>query len=233
MTIHVLPSKARGWANHGWLQSHHSFSFADFYNPAQMGYRSLRVINEDVVQGGGGFPTHGHKDMEIVTYLIEGALEHKDSTGGQSVIKRGEVQRMTAGTGVRHSEFNASKTDPVRLLQIWLLPNQGGLKPGYEQKLFPDAEKRNRLCLVVAPDGRDGALSIHQDAFLFASVLDAGAKLEHKLGAKRGAWIQVVSGALAVNDQAIGAGDGAAVEEAETLWIVATSASEFILFDLA
>jgi redox-sensitive bicupin YhaK (pirin superfamily) len=233
MTIQVLPSKARGWANHGWLQSHHSFSFADFYNPAQMGYRSLRVINEDLVQGGGGFPTHAHRDMEIVTYLVEGALEHKDSTGGHSVIRRGEVQRMTAGTGVRHSEFNASKTEPVRLLQIWLLPNQGGLQPGYEQKLFAEADKHNRLCPVVAPDRRDGALTIHQDAVLFASVLDAGTAVEHPLASGRGAWIQVVSGALTVNDQAIGAGDGAAVEDAALLRIGATKPSEFILFDLA
>ena len=233
MTIQVLPSKARGWANHGWLQSHHSFSFADFYNPAQMGYRTLRVINEDVVQGGGGFPTHPHRDMEIVTYLVEGALEHKDSTGGHSVIKRGEVQRMTAGTGVRHSEFNASKSEAVKLLQIWLLPNQGGLKPGYEQKLFAETEKHNRLCPVVTPDGRDGSLSIHQDVSLYASVLHAGAKVEHKLAAKRGAWIQVVSGALSVNDQSIAAGDGAAIEDADLVRVTATAASEFLLFDLA
>jgi redox-sensitive bicupin YhaK (pirin superfamily) len=233
MTVHVLPSKARGSANHGWLQSHHSFSFADFYNPQQMGYRSLRVINEDVVQGGTGFPTHPHKDMEIVTYIIEGALEHKDSTGGNSVIRRGEVQRMTAGTGVRHSEFNASKTDRVHLLQIWLLPNQRNLTPGYEQKLFDDAAKHNRLCPVVTPDGREGTVSINQDVSIFASILDAGATVDYPLAAGRGAWIQVVSGALTVNGQAIGAGDGAAAEEAETLRIAASATSEFILFDLA
>lgn len=233
MTVYVLPSKARGWANHGWLQSHHSFSFADFYNEKQMGYRWLRVINEDTVQGGGGFPTHPHKDMEIVTYLVSGALEHKDSTGGQSVIKRGEVQRMTAGTGVRHSEFNASATEPVKLLQIWLLPNQRNLTPGYEQKLFEEADKHNQLRLVVSPDGRDGSLTINQDVSLYASVLDEGKSVEHTLAKERGAWIQVITGALSVNGQEIAEGDGAAVEEAEKLAITAAKPSEFLLFDLS
>ncbi len=233
MTIHVLPSDARGSANHGRLQSHHSFSFADFYNPKQMGYRWLRVINEDTVQGGGGFPTHPHKDMEIITYLISGALEHKDSTGGHSIIKRGEVQRMTAGTGVRHSEFNASKTEAVKLLQIWLLPNERNLEPGYEQKLFEEADKHNQLRLVVSPDGRDGSLKIHQDVSLYASILDEGKTVAHTLAKDRGAWVQVVAGALSVNGQDIVAGDGAAVEEAETLTITANKPSEFILFDLS
>jgi len=233
MTVHVLPSEERGRANHGWLQSHHSFSFADFYNPRQMGYRWLRVINEDVVQGGAGFPTHPHRDMEIVTYIIDGALEHKDSTGGHSIIKRGEVQRMTAGTGVRHSEFNASKTDPVHLLQIWLLPNQRNLAPGYEQKLFAEADKHNKLCPLVTPDGRDGTLSIHQDVSLYGAVLDEGVTVEHRLAAGRGAWVQVVSGDLTVNDQEIRQGDGAAIEDAEVLRIAAGQKSEFILFDLA
>jgi redox-sensitive bicupin YhaK (pirin superfamily) len=233
MTVYLLPSDARGWANHGWLQSHHSFSFADFYNPAQMGYRDLRVINEDLVQGGGGFPTHQHRDMEIVTYIVSGALEHKDSTGGHSIIRRGEVQRMTAGTGVRHSEFNASATEPVKLLQIWILPNEQGLTPGYEQKLFADEEKRNQLRLVVSPEGRDGALSIHQDVSIYASLLDKDAAVEHALGAGRGAWVQVVSGALAVNGQAIAVGDGAAIRETDRLQIVAKEPTEFILFDMA
>ncbi len=234
MTVHVLPSDARGWANHGWLQSHHSFSFADFYNPNQMGYRWLRVINEDVVAGGGGFPTHPHKDMEIVTYLISGALEHKDSTGGQSVIRRGEVQRMTAGTGVRHSEFNRSKTEPVKLLQIWLLPNARNLTPGYEQKLFAEEDKHNKLKLVVSPDGKDGSLKIHQDVSLYASVLDEGKSVELTIAKERGAWVQVVSGAVSVNGQDLVAGDGAAVEEAEQVKITATKpGTEFILFDLS
>lgn len=233
MTVYLLPSKARGWANHGWLQSHHSFSFADFYNPAQMGYRSLRVINEDLVQGGTGFPTHPHRDMEIVTYIVSGALEHKDSTGGHSVIRRGEVQRMTAGTGVRHSEFNASPTEPVKLLQIWLLPDERGLQPGYEQKLFTDEEKRNQLRLVVSPKGRDGSLSIHQDVNVYASLLDRDVMVEHPLGAERGAWVQVVSGALKVNGQPIDLGDGAAVQETDRVEIVAREPSEFILFDMA
>ncbi len=233
MTVYLLPSKSRGWANHGWLQSHHSFSFADFYNPAQMGYRDLRVINEDVVQGGGGFPTHPHRDMEIVTYVVSGALEHKDSTGGHSVIHRGEVQRMTAGTGVRHSEFNASATEPVKLLQIWILPNEQGLTPGYEQKLFADESKRNQLRLVVSPGGSDGSLSIHQDVSIFASLLDKDAAVEHALGTGRGAWVQVVSGALTANGQAIAVGDGAAIQETDRLQIAAQEPSEFILFDMA
>jgi len=233
MTVQLLPSSSRGQANHGWLQSSHSFSFADFYNPRQMGYRSLRVINEDVIQGGGGFPTHPHRDMEIVTYIVSGALEHKDSTGGSSVIERGEVQRMTAGTGVRHSEFNHSEADPVRLLQIWILPDRDGLKPGYEQKLYGDEAKRNRLLPIVAPDGRDGALAIHQDARLFASLLDAGKTLEHKLEAGRGAWVQLVSGRLNVGELALNDGDGAVIEDVATLRIAAAAQSEFILFDLA
>ena len=232
MTIHVLHSAMRGRADHGWLQSRHSFSFADFYNPQQMGYRSLRVINEDVVQGGTGFPTHPHRDMEILTYIVDGALEHKDSTGGHSIIRRGEVQRMTAGTGVRHSEFNASKSEPVHLLQIWLLPDERNLAPGYEQKLFTDAEKQNRLLPLVSPDGRDGTLKIHQDAFLFASVLEAGQTVVHPLAKGRGAWVQVIKGELTANDQAIAAGDGAAIEDADTVSIRADQASEFILFDL-
>jgi len=233
MTIRILPNAARGRANHGWLQSSHSFSFADFYDPRLMGYRSLRVINEDRIEAGAGFPTHGHRDMEIVTYIVSGAIEHKDSTGGHSVINRGEVQRMTAGTGVRHSEFNASPTDPVRLLQIWLLPDKDGLEPGYEQKLFADADKRNRLRLLVDPQGREGALTIHQDARVYASLLDAGAGVEHAIGAGRGAWIQVIDGALSVDDQAIAAGDGAAIEDTDKLRIVASKPTEFILFDLA
>ncbi|HEY1720749.1 MAG TPA: pirin family protein [Magnetospirillaceae bacterium] len=233
MTVYVLPSDARGSANHGWLQSHHSFSFADFYNPKQMGYRWLRVINEDTVQGGGGFPTHPHKDMEIVTYIVSGALEHKDSTGGHSIIKRGEVQRMTAGTGVRHSEFNASQTEAVKLLQIWLLPAERDLTPGYEQKLFDEADKHNQLRLVVSPDGRDGSLTIHQDVSLYASMLDEGKSVELDMAKERGAWVQVISGTLSVNGQEIAEGDGAAIEEAEKLTITATKPSEFILFDLS
>ena len=194
MTVHVLPSKARGWANHGWLQSHHSFSFADFYNPNQMGYRTLRVINEDTVAGGAGFPTHPHKDMEIVTYIVAGALEHKDSTGGHSTINRGEVQRMTAGTGVRHSEFNASATEPVKLLQIWIAAQCEGLTPGYEQKLFAEAEQAQPAAPVVSPGGRDGSVSIHQDVSIFASLLDKDAAVEHALGTGRGAWVQVSRG---------------------------------------
>ena len=233
MTVYVLPSAMRGRADHGWLQSRHTFSFAEFYNPQQMGYRTLRVINEDVVQGGAGFPTHPHRDMQIVTYLIDGALEHKDSTGGHSIIRRGEVQRMTAGTGVRHSEFNASATDPVHLLQIWLLPNERNLTPGYEQKLFAEADKHNKLLALVTPDGRDGTLSIHQDVSLYGSVLDEGKSVEHTLADGRGAWVQVVAGEVVVNGQTIAGGDGAVIEETPKLTIEAAKPSEFILFDLA
>lgn len=233
MTVTVRPSDARGHANHGWLDTRHSFSFANYYDPRQMGFRALRVINEDVVAPGTGFGTHGHHDMEIVTYIVRGALEHRDSTGEHSVIRRGEVQRMSAGTGVRHSEFNPSPDEDVKLLQIWLLPERDGIAPGYQQALFPDSDKHNRLRLLVAPDGRDGALSIHQDVELYAACLDAGASVGLALRPGRGAWLQVVEGAVSVDGQLATAGDGVAVEGVAELLIIASQPAEILLFDLA
>lgn len=233
MTITLRPSSARGHANHGWLDSHHSFSFAHYYDPEHMGFRDLRVINEDVIAPGMGFGTHGHSDMEIVTYVTEGALEHRDSMGEHSIIRPGEVQRMTAGTGIRHSEFNASRSEAVKLLQIWLLPAEEGLVPGYEQTMFADEEKHNRLRLIAAPDGRDGALTIHQDVALYAAKLDAGVRVSLPLRPGRGAWLQMVDGRVLINDQPLQAGDGAAVEQVDVVSIAAETASEFLLFDLA
>lgn len=233
MTITLRPSAERGHASHGWLDTHHSFSFAHYYDPQHMGFRALRVINDDRIAAGTGFGTHGHHDMEIVTYVTEGVLEHRDSMGEHSIIRPGEVQRMSAGTGIRHSEYNASRSEPLKLLQIWLLPAEEGLVPGYEQKLFADEEKRNRLCLIAAPDGRDGALTIHQDVSLYAAKLDAGGVLHHPLAAGRGAWLQMVSGQVLLNDHPLRAGDGAAVEGEGELAITAGEASEFLLFDLA
>lgn len=233
MTITLRPSAARGHANHGWLDSYHSFSFAHYHDPEHMGFRALRVINEDSIAPGTGFETHGHRDMEIVTYVTEGALEHRDSMGEHSVIRPGEVQRMTAGTGIRHSEFNASRLEAVKLLQIWLLPAEDGLPPGYEQKTFADAEKHNRLCLIAASDGRDGAITIHQDVNIYAAKLDPGASVNLPLTAGRGAWLQLIGGGIRVNEQSLRSGDAAALEEVEAISIVADSASEFLLFDLA
>jgi quercetin 2,3-dioxygenase len=232
MTINLRPSAARGHAELGWLSTRHSFSFAHYYDPRFMGFRSLRVINEDVIQGATGFGTHGHHDMEILTYIVEGALEHRDSTGDGAVIRRGEVQRMTAGAGIRHSEYNASPRNPVKLLQIWLLPDRDGLPPGYEQKLFPEGAKKDRLCLLASPDGRDGSLSIHQDAFVYASLLEKGREVSLPLASGRGAWVQVVAGKVSVNGRSLTAGDGASVEQAEAVRLAAETDSEFLLFDL-
>ena len=233
MPVAVRPSAARGHADHGWLQTRHSFSFADYFDPRHMGYRTLRVINEDVIQPDHGFGTHGHRDMEILTYILQGSLEHQDSTGGRSVIRRGEVQRMSAGTGIRHSEINPSQKGIVWLLQIWLLPDREGLPPGYEQRLFTDEEKHNQLCLVAARDGRSGALTIHQDADVYASVLDAGARLSLPLRPGRGAWLQLAVGAVTVNGRPLAAGDAAAIEGVEAVDIVAEQTSELLLFDLS
>lgn len=232
MPLYVRTAAARGHANHGWLDTWHSFSFANYYDPRFMGYRSLRVINEDVIAPRTGFPTHGHQDMEIITYIIEGQLEHKDSTGGHSVIRRGEVQRMSAGTGIRHSEMNPS-AEPVKLLQIWLLPEQDGITPGYEQALFDAEAKADRLCPIASPSGEAGALTIRQDVTVYASMLSAGKTLSHSPAAGRGVWIQMVAGELEVNGQALRAGDGLAVEEESSLTIAARSESEFLLFDMA
>jgi len=222
----------RGHAQHGWLDSHHTFSFADYYDPAQMGFRSLRVINEDRVDPSQGFGTHGHRDMEIISYVLEGSLKHKDSMGTGSVIEPGDVQRMSAGTGVLHSEHNASSSEPVHFLQIWLLPSERGIAPGYEQKTFSEADKRGRLRLVAAPDGRDGALTIHSDAAVYAGLFDAGERAELSLVPGRHAWVQVARGRVRVNGIELAAGDGAALSEESALRIEGIEGGEVLVFDL-
>jgi redox-sensitive bicupin YhaK (pirin superfamily) len=231
--ITLRPAEDRGLARLGWLTSRHSFSFGDYYDPRHMGFGPLRVINEDRVEPGSGFDTHGHRDMEIVSYVLEGALEHKDSIGTGSVIRPGEVQRMSAGTGIRHSEFNPSQTEPVHFLQIWLLPRQDGLKPGYEQKSFPAAGKHNRLRLVVSPDSAEGSVLIHQDARIYDASLDEGASVTHALGKGRKAWVQVVRGSLDIEGEWLRTGDGAAIEAVDTVTLAAHDPrTEILLFDL-
>lgn len=230
--IIVRKSGERGHADHGWLDSRHTFSFADYYDPDQTGFRSLRVINEDRVRPGQGFGTHPHRDMEILSVVLEGALEHKDSMGTSSVIRPGEVQRMSAGTGVLHSEYNPSSSEPVHFLQIWIHPDKRNLKPGYEQKAFPAAERRNRLRLVASPDGRDGSVTIHQDAELYTTLLSRGSRVRHDLKSDRFAWVQVASGAVSLNGQALSAGDGAKVSGEKALELTATGDAEVLVFDL-
>ena len=233
MAIVLRPAEARGTANFGWLDSRHTFSFGHYYDPEHMGFGVLRVINEDRVQPGRGFETHGHQDMEIISYVLEGALEHKDSIGTGSVIRPGDVQRMSAGTGIRHSEFNHSKSEPVHFLQVWLLPNEQGLSPGYEQKTFRDSEKRGRLRLVASSNGRDGSVVIHQDAEIYASILKKEEQVEHVLPAGRRSWLQVVHGAVELNGQSLRAGDGAAVSGEPVLTVTGDSDSaEVLLFNL-
>lgn len=231
--IFVRKSKDRGVGRHGWLTTHHTFSFANYYDPRFMGFRALRVINEDTVAPARGFGAHQHDNMEIVSIVMEGALAHRDSTGGQGVLCRAEVQRMTAGTGVVHSEFNASETEPVHFFQIWILPEREGLKPGYEQKLIPDEERRGTLRLLVAPGGGDGALNIHQDVRLYGSIFDDGQHVDHPLASGRGAWLQVARGSVDLNGTTLEQGDGAAVEEESSLAITAKGGAEILLFDLA
>jgi len=231
--ITLRPAGERGHAPHGWLESFHTFSFADYYDPRHMGFRSLRVINDDRVQPAKGFPTHGHRDMEIVSYVLSGALEHKDSMGTGSIIRPGDVQRMTAGTGVSHSEYNASKTELVHFLQIWLLPERRGLTPGYEQKHFSDEDKRGRLRLVASRDGREGSVTVHQDVRLHAGNFRAGEAVTHELDAKRHAWLHGASGEIRLNDRLLKAGDGAALSDETSLKLEGTSEGEVLLFDLA
>jgi quercetin 2,3-dioxygenase len=231
--ISIRPAQARGTANLGWLDSRHSFSFGHYYDPMHMGFGPLRVINEDRVQPGGGFGTHGHSDMEIISYVLDGALEHKDSIGTGSVIRPGDVQRMSAGSGIRHSEFNHSKREPVHFLQIWLLPERQGLPPSYEQKTFTDDDKRGRFRLVASRGGRDGSLVIHQDADVYASLLNESEQVKHALRVGRKAWLQVARGTADVNGQTLRAGDGAAVESEPALTVTATAnGTEILLFDL-
>jgi redox-sensitive bicupin YhaK (pirin superfamily) len=230
--IKLRPSTARGHAEHGWLDSWHTFSFADYYDPKQMGFRALRVINEDRVAPGGGFPTHGHRDMEIISYVLEGGLEHKDSIGTGSVIRPGDVQRMSAGTGVRHSEYNASRNEPVHFLQIWLVPDAAGNPPGYAEKRFTDQEKQGRLVPVASPDGRDGSISIGADATLYAGIFSGAESAELPLAPGRHAWVQVVRGTARVNGQPVSAGDGVALSEESAVRIDEGDAAEVLVFDL-
>ncbi len=232
--ITIRPRNERGHFDHGWLDTYHTFSFADYMDPRHMGFRTLRVINEDVVEAGKGFGTHPHRDMEIVTYVLSGALQHRDSLGTGSIIRPGDVQRMSAGTGVLHSEFNASTSEPVHLLQIWLLPERRGLTPEYEQATIPAEKLDGRFGLIVARDGRDGALSIHQDVSLYAARLAAGQAAEQALAPGRHAWLQVARGSVRLEDGTqLVAGDGAAISEQERVRIVAEEPAEVLLFDLA
>lgn len=227
------PSEARGHANFGWLDSRHSFSFGRYFDPAHMGFGALRVINEDKVAPGAGFDTHDHRDMEIITYVLEGGVEHKDSLGTGSVVRPGDVQRMTAGTGIQHSEFNASSTDPVHFLQIWIEPERKGLEPGYEQKTFPTNERTGTLKLVGSRDGREGSLTIHQDVDLYSTSLATGGGVTHEIRSGRKVWIQVARGTITANDQPLYAGDGLGLSDEGTLMITATDDAEVLLFDLS
>jgi redox-sensitive bicupin YhaK (pirin superfamily) len=233
--ITVRRSDERGHFDHGWLDTRHTFSFASYYDPEQMGFRALRVINEDVVLGGQGFDTHGHRDMEILTYVLSGALAHRDSSGGGGEIRNGEVQRMSAGTGIRHSEFNASPSEPVHFLQVWLLPDRPGHRPSYEQQEFAAGERRGRLRLVASPDGAEGSTTIHQDARVYATLLADGQAVEHELAPGRHAWVQVARGAVEVNGTRLSQGDGAAVSHERLLRLIGRGAgeAELLVFDLA
>jgi len=231
--ITLRRSNERGQAYHGWLDSRFSFSFAEYYDPRFMGFRSLRVINEDKVAPQAGFPTHPHRDMEIITYILEGALEHKDSLGTGSVIRPGDGQRMSAGTGIRHSEFNPSSTDPVHLLQIWIMPDRQGHQPSYEQKAFPEEQKRGKLRLIASPDGADGSVTIHQDAKLYVALLDPDQEVRHRLDNNRHAWLQVAKGAVELNGQQLNQGDGAAISNEPSVNIKGKENAEVLLFDLA
>ena len=230
--ITVLPSSERFHTDAGWLDSRHTFSFADHYDPERLGFSSLRVINDDRVQPARGFGSHSHRDMEILTYVLSGELAHKDSMGNGSVIRPGELQRMSAGTGVVHSEMNPSRTEPVHFLQIWVVPDRSGHKPGYEQKMFSEAERRSKLRLVASPDGRDGSVTIHQDALVHASLLERGQRVSYSLPRARHAWVQVARGAIELNGQPLGEGDGAAISDEDRIELAAKDSSEVLLFDL-
>jgi len=231
--IQIRKSGERGHANHGWLDTHFTFSFADYYDPKHVHFRTLRVMNDDRVAGGGGFPIHPHRDMEIVTYVLDGALEHRDSMGNGSVIKPGDIQYMGAGTGVTHSEFNASETESVHLYQIWMFPEKQGLKPRYDQKTFSEAEKRGKLRLLASPDGREGSVKIRQNNELYASVLAKGERVKHELQPERHAYVQVARGSLMLNGRKLDEGDGAAVSGEGTVELTGEKDAEVLLFDLA
>ncbi|MBC7820194.1 MAG: pirin family protein [Planctomycetaceae bacterium] len=230
--IHVRRAADRGYADHGWLDTFHTFSFADYFDAEHHNFRALRVINEDRVAPGQGFGMHGHRDMEIVTYVLEGALQHKDSLGNGSILRPGEFQRMSAGSGIRHSEFNPSPTEPVHLYQIWLVPNEHGVKPSYEQKAFAEEERLGRFRVVASPDGADGSLTIQQDARVFLSTLSANQSVTHELSPGRHAWLQVLRGRVSLNGTALDTSDGAAVSDEQLLTVHANQTSEVMLFDL-
>jgi quercetin 2,3-dioxygenase len=230
--ITLRAASERGGGDHGWLDTRHTFSFNDYHDPRHMGFRALRVINEDWIAPGKGFGRHGHRDMEIVTYVLEGALEHTDSLGNGSVLRPGEFQRMTAGTGIEHSEFNPSESEPVHLYQIWLFPERRGLTPSYDQRAFPDEERVGKLRLVASPDGRDGSLTIFQNALVFLATLNADGPVSHKLAPGRHGWVQVLRGAIKLNDVELSTGDGAAVSEESVLAFRAARPAEVMVFDL-
>lgn len=229
----VRKAEERGHANHGWLDTNHSFSFANYYDPDQMGFRALRVINEDKISPRAGFGMHGHRDMEIITYVLEGELEHQDSLGNGSIIRPGDVQRMSAGTGIQHSEYNHSRTDLVHLLQIWIVPNQQGLAPSYEQKHFEFGEKQGQLRLVASPDGREGSVTVHQDVDLFVAIVAKGDRLSYPVRPNRYLWLQVARGSLKIGDRILKAGDGVAASNLEHLDLITEDTAEVLLFDLA
>ena len=230
--LHIRLAEERGHANLGWLNSHHTFSFGQYYDPKFMGFGPLRVINDDQVQPGQGFDTHGHQDMEIISYVLDGALQHQDSLGNGSVMRPGDVQRMSAGTGVRHSEFNASDAEPVHFLQIWILPAQKGLEPSYEQIRVANDDKRGQLKLIGSGDGRAGSVTIHQDVDLYATLLSDGESVSHELAAGRKGWVQVARGSAVINEQPLYPGDGVAIEGPQTLTLTGTSDTEILLFDM-
>lgn len=230
--ITVRKAQDRGHFDHGWLDTYHTFSFDRYYDPRHMSFGSLRVINEDRVAPGRGFPTHSHRDMEIITYILEGGLAHKDSMGNGSIVKPGEVQRMTAGTGVAHSEANPSATEPVHLLQIWIMPNARDLEPGYEQKMYSDELKRGKLCLIASGDGREDSVTIHQHADVYAAKLNPGEQVTHPLESKRKAWVQVARGSVSVNGVDLEQGDGAAISDESKIEMDGREPSEILLFDM-
>ena len=229
----IRRSSERGHAEHGWLSSFHTFSFADYHDPEQMGFRALRVINEDRVQAGQGFGTHGHRDMEIISYVLEGEIQHKDSMGTGSIIRPGEVQRMSAGRGVQHSEFNPSKKDGLHFLQIWIVPARAGIDPSYEQKAFPAAERQGKLRLVASQDARQGSVTVHQDVSLYAGLLGAGERTRHEVTKGRHAWVHVAKGSLELNGTRLDTGDAAAISEEGPLELVGKEGAEVLVFDLA
>ena len=230
--LQIRKSEDRGTAEHGWLSSRHSFSFAGYHDPAHMGFGPLRVINEDRVQPGQGFGTHAHQDMEIISYVLDGALEHKDSMGTGSVIRYGDVQRMSAGTGVQHSEFNHSTSEPVHFLQIWIIPQRRGIAPSYEEKHFSAESKRGRLCLIASNDGREGSVRVHQDVAIFASIMDGGDRVQHALEPGRIAYLHLIRGTLSANGIALEGGDALKVSDEKSIVVERANDAEFLLFDL-